>query len=130
MADRRTYFREYQRAYRQKNKSEILEYNRGYRKRHRPQVRLMVLVHYSNGTMCCACCHEDYEPFLVIDHILGGGRQHIERIGSGSGRIYRWLQKNNFPPGYQVLCANCNHRKSTSAACDCQAGKRCGTVAV
>ena len=53
----------------------------------------------------CECCGETRYEFLAIDHINGGGRQHREKIGN---KICRWLVKNNFPPGFRVLCHNCN----------------------
>jgi hypothetical protein len=49
---------------------------------------------------------------LVIDHIYGGGNKHRKSIGSNF--IYRWLVKNNFPEGFQVLCVYCNWRKRFS----------------
>lgn len=53
----------------------------------------------------CACCGESRYEFLCIDHINGGGEQHRKIAGS---KISRWLIKNNFPPGFRVLCSNCN----------------------
>jgi hypothetical protein len=36
----------------------------------------------------------------------------VERKNIGFGReFYRYLIKNDFPPGYQVLCYNCNSYK-------------------
>ena len=26
----------------------------------------------------------------------------------GGTKFYRWLKRNNFPEGFQVLCFNCN----------------------
>jgi hypothetical protein len=48
---------------------------------------------------------------LSIDHIHGGGNKHKKVAGSGS-LLYRWLKRNNYPPGYQVLCMNCQFIKS------------------
>lgn len=48
----------------------------------------------------------------MIDHIDGGGNQH--RSGEkchGSG-VFSWLKKNGYPPGFRVLCHNCNFRES------------------
>jgi len=30
--------------------------------------------------------------------------------------LYRWLRDNDFPPGYRVLCANCNIRAARGVA--------------
>jgi len=36
------------------------------------------------------------------------------KIGSA---LYRELEKNNFPPNYQILCRNCNQSKSNKSVC-------------
>ena len=53
----------------------------------------------------CQCCAESNPNFLTIDHVEGGGTKHRDSI---SGKIYRWLKARKFPPGFQVLCFNCN----------------------
>ena len=65
--------------------------------------REKVIEFYGN---VCACCGEENEMFLSIDHINGNGRKHRKEIGSNA--IYRWLIRNKFPDGYRVLCMNCN----------------------
>jgi hypothetical protein len=82
-------------------------------KSRRQNQRMAVLNHYSDGDIKCICCGEQTIEFLTIDHINGGGEQHkiqIAGVGKfcGSSEVYRWLIKNNFPKGYQVLCYNCN----------------------
>lgn len=64
----------------------------------------------------CACCGETELDFLSIDHINGGGKKHMAKIGFGSG-FYYWLKRNGYPSGYQVLCFNCNHAKSICGVC-------------
>ncbi len=65
------------------------------------------------GGYVCACCGETEPLFLCIDHIDGGGERHRADIGvSSRGRsMYTWLKNNGFPPGFQVLCHNCNMGK-------------------
>ena len=71
--------------------------------------KLTALEHYGGIPPKCACCGESHIEFLTIDHINGGGRKHIRQVvGSGGGRIYRWLKKNSWPEGFRVLCFNCN----------------------
>ena len=61
------------------------------------------------GGATCAVCGEDRLEVLSIDHVGGGGNKHRKTIGVGSGRtFYRWLRDNGYPPGFQVLCFNCN----------------------
>ena len=64
----------------------------------------LVISHYDG---CCAVCGESRLPFLTMDHINndGGGS------GSSGSIFYRWLKRNNFPPGFQVLCWNHNFLK-------------------
>jgi hypothetical protein len=57
------------------------------------------------------CCGETEPLFLTLDHINGGGNKHrreIKESGKGSGSFYEWLKRNGYPPGFQVLCQNCN----------------------
>ena len=67
---------------------------------------------YSNGEINCACCGEKNFFVLTLDHIDGLGAKHRKEIGvTGSGNFAQWLRLNNFPPGIQVLCYNCNFAK-------------------
>jgi len=73
----------------------------------------LVFNHYGK---LCACCGETEEIFLQIDHVNGGGNKHRKdlygSIQSGAGyMMYRYLIENDFPPEFQVLCANCNFGK-------------------
>ena len=75
--------------------------------------RLVCLFHYGNGILKCACCGETEVVFLSLDHKIGRGKQ--ENL---TGRyLYRWLIKNNFPEGYQILCFNCNMGKYLKGVC-------------
>jgi len=63
-------------------------------------------------------CPENEMAFLVIDHINGGGNQHRKEIKrSGSDSFYRWIRDNNYPDGFQILCANCNMAKGKDGVC-------------
>lgn len=78
-------------------------------------IRNEVISYYSKGTMKCECCEEKIERFLTIDSMLF--RSHKKVTGSGN-RFYRWLKKNNYPNGYQVLCFNCNSgREANGGIC-------------
>ena len=66
--------------------------------------RLVVLTHYGNGFVKCACCGETEIKFLAIDHIGGGGRKLLrEEIETPSSLI-----KDGLPNGRRILCHNCN----------------------
>ena len=75
---------------------------------YRAEQRYRVLDYYSNGKLCCALCDEARLPCLSIDHIEGNGNAHRRSIGVKSGSsFYSWIEKNGFPTGFRVLCANC-----------------------
>lgn len=61
---------------------------------------------YDHYGSACACCGEANPAFLTIDHVNNDGAKHRREIGMGS-KIYGWLIKHDFPPGFQLLCANC-----------------------
>jgi hypothetical protein len=67
-----------------------------------------VIGHYGGK---CACCDISNPVHLTIDHINGGGNAHAREIGRGVA-LYRWLRREKFPAGFQVLCANCNHGRA------------------
>ncbi len=58
------------------------------------------------GGPTCVLCGYSNILALSIDHIKGGGHQHMKDIG-GASRFYRWLRDNLYPTGFRVLCMNC-----------------------
>ena len=94
----------YKAAYRKKYRVEIAKKNRERNLRQ----KVKVINHYSNGTMGCECCAIDGLTFLTIDHINNDGAAHRREIGKSGRQIYDWIVNNNFPPGFRVLCWNCN----------------------
>jgi hypothetical protein len=75
--------------------------------------RLKVVEHYSGGTMCCANCGETFFDALTIDHTDNNGAQHRRFVKSPiCQHLYSiWDRTGTFPPGYQILCFNCNCMK-------------------
>lgn len=63
------------------------------------------------GGPVCVCCGETLLEGLTIDHIGGDGAER--RRARGGKSLYWWLKKNNYPSGFQVLCATCNQAKGT-----------------
>ena len=118
MPQRKQYIKEY---YQQTEvKEHLKEYQQRpeaieYQKEYSKKIRIEVLTHYGNGELRCVnpnCLVSggctDIRA-LQLDHINGGGCKHRREIrGSGGINLYRWLQENNYPEGYQTLCANCN----------------------
>ncbi len=115
---------ERQRKYYNNHREDCKQQLRNYYKNHRKEIlahhqkvnedqRLQCLIHYSGNPPHCQCpnCTETEIKFLSIDHINGHGNEHKRQIG-GSDKLYRWLIKNNFPEGFQILCYNCNLGKA------------------
>ena len=107
-------------------KNQCKECQRLHMIEYRSKERLSALKAYSVGkNPQCACpgCEENRLPFLCIDHIEGGGNTQRNALSTpksakihnnpGGGAFYRWLRKNNYPTGYQVMCHNCNVARST-----------------
>jgi hypothetical protein len=94
-----------------KDPEKILAYNRKNSKIYRERNRQTVLDHYGN---VCVCCGETESVFLAVDHIEGGGTQHIKEIGTN---FYRWIINNKFPENLQLLCHNCNFAKHRLGKC-------------
>lgn len=110
-------------AYYASHKEEVAAMNRRYLEANREEInakgrkrtrqrRLGVLSHYGGK---CACCGETTFEFLAIDHINGGGGEHRRKIGKSE--TVKWLIKNNYPEGFQVLCHNCNLAKGFYGEC-------------
>lgn len=65
------------------------------------------------GGYVCACCGETEPLFLTLDHVNNDGGKFRKESGflHHGNKFYKWLKDNGYPPGYQVLCSNCNHGK-------------------
>lgn len=64
----------------------------------------------------CTCCGETRFEFLCIDHVHGGGNEHRKTVQSGTPLLH-WLQKRNYPDGFQLLCSNCNSARGRFGRC-------------
>lgn len=75
----------------------------------RARVKGLVITHYGNGNMACVRCGFGDVRALTIDHINGGGSEHIKQLKMqrGGSHFYKWLIKSDYPVGYQTLCMNC-----------------------
>lgn len=100
----------YYSKYYQDHKDVILQQGKAYRDR----VRQKVFDYFGNK---CACCGETEPKFLTIDHINGGGNVQRKKLGKSGFVMYKWLIKNNFPDGFQLLCYNCNCAKGFFGEC-------------
>ena len=93
--------------------------NREASLRYRMRLRAAVFLHYGGPTPKCACpkCDETNYRFLTIDHIAGKGNIHRRSLKMWGLHFYRWLIKEGFPAGSQVLCWNCNSGRHIYGTC-------------
>lgn len=105
--------RKHTKAYYVKNRESIRKVENALNRARRKVLRSAVLEAY--GGPVCACCGEREEAFLTLDHIENNGAAERLKIAgrrNAAGiHTYMWLLKHGFPPGYQVLCMNCNFGK-------------------
>lgn len=110
---------EYAKEWRKKNKDRF----HANQKRAYDKMRLDCLTHYAKGEPKCSCCGETEILFLHIDHIEGNGAEHRRKLEKelgyypGGNNLPYWLKKNNYPDGFQILCANCNLGKRIAKDC-------------
>jgi hypothetical protein len=82
----------------------VMDRHLAYMKERHAKQRKIVFDHYGR---ICVCCGETNEGFFTIDHIEEIGSK-AKRQELGQNAIYNWLIQNNFPPGFRVMCYNCN----------------------
>jgi len=74
------------------------------------RLKLETFQAYSDVIPFCKCCQVMPIEFLTIDHINGSEFSSADRrkgLDSGNA-LYRRLKREGWPPGYRVLCMNCN----------------------
>jgi hypothetical protein len=68
------------------------------------ELKARVFAHYSNGhTQCSRCGFADIRT-LQLHHINGDGKKQRDGL---TVSMYRQLEKDGYPDGLEVLCANC-----------------------
>jgi hypothetical protein len=68
------------------------------------EIREEIIQHYGGA---CACCGETEPLFLQIDHVNNDGA--ADREEHGRTGPYVWIRDNDYPEGYQVMCAKPSH---------------------
>lgn len=78
---------------------------------HSKKITQRAKIHAMNayGGCQCACCGETNLPMLSLDHINQDGAEDRRRNASLGNRCqYKILKSLGYPPGFRVLCYNCN----------------------
>ena len=88
----------------------LKNYQRATAKQREIDRRYKTAAYEAYGGFICACCSETMVQFLSIDHVNNDGGNH--RKGVPRRNLYKWLKANNYPPGFQILCMNCNFGKA------------------
>lgn len=101
--------REVQKKWNARNAEKLKQYQREWH-----QKRRLYCIEQLGGK--CACCGESNPAFLAIDHVNNDGHVHRKSVKSHY-MIFGFLIRNNFPPGFQVLCHNCNMAKAFLGKC-------------
>ena len=110
--------------WREHNKETINAHSKKYREANREKInarkakrRYLLINHYSDGKFACACCGDTRYDGLEVDHINNDGEEHRKEIGCGGTKLISWLFNNDFPEGFQILCAVCNRSKGKHGVC-------------
>lgn len=82
------------------------------RQRCNAKLKLLVISKYGKNELpvCHHCGFNDVRA-LCIDHVNNNGKEDRAKLRDkyfAGSVFYRWLRDNNYPEGYQTLCANCN----------------------
>lgn len=124
---KRQYDKEYYHKNREANINRVREWNEANKERSKVNAkrsywRLKEAAYMAYGGYKCQCCGETEPLFLSIDHVNNDGHLYRKakktetgtwiKVGSHCGEnLFRWLRRENYPEGFQVLCLNCNGGK-------------------
>jgi hypothetical protein len=121
--DNREKVKTHVKQYRAENKEKVKTQRHGYYMDNRVEIisqtaiaaanrlrkkKTLVFKHYGPR---CKWCGETNPLFLQLDHTNSDGSAHRDTL-RGKMLIWTWIIKNNYPKGFQVLCANCHFAKS------------------
>lgn len=94
------------------------EYYKNKQKELRVRRKLAAFIKVGGESFECVCCHETNSVFLNIDHVNGGGGNHLVSLGlKGGAQFYSWILNQTDVSGFQILCFNCNFAKHRLEVC-------------
>jgi hypothetical protein len=104
--------REKKREYDRHWRARYPEHYRAKNRRYNEKIKKETFKQYSPLLRCQRCGFADLRA-LSIDHIDGGGAAHRRVVSDGRRgfNFYLWLRQEGYPPGFQVLCMNCQFIK-------------------
>jgi hypothetical protein len=116
---------EYMKKWREENREKHRAGSRKWANKTRLERKQKVFSHYSNGSLKCACCGVKGLEFLTVDHIISRKTMEsdLQLMNMGYSaklhgkELYYWLENNDFPSGFQILCWNCNFAKGSLGKC-------------
>ena len=128
----------YQKKWREENREKHRAGSRDWANRTRLERKQKVFSHYSNGSLKCACCGVKGLEFLTIDHIISRKTMELDLQLMNMGYsaklhgkdLYYWLEDNDFPTGFQILCWNCNFAKGSLGECPHETARKEETFAM
>ncbi len=87
---------------------------REYAKKDRQKLRAEFLEAYGK---ICACCGENEEAFLTLEHVKRDGASHRKKYRDSSS-VLRDLRRRGWPKeDYEILCFNCNRASWELGVC-------------
>ena len=94
------------------------------------QLRKLAVVNVlTNGEGTCRWCGQGDIDVLCVDHIDNSGAAHRKaQRGLTGDSMYKWLVRNGYPSGYQILCFNCNTKKELLYRRSLREGASCQTI--
>lgn len=98
-------------AYARANREKV---NKNRRTRNRA-IREEALRVYGGDPPRCVCCGEDRYEFLCFDHPENDGAEHRRMMRTPE--FARWAKRDGWPPGFRVLCHNCNIARGVYGFC-------------
>jgi hypothetical protein len=113
--DKRAHNLRYTPAWKASNPDKVQAAQQRYRERHKGELKAAVIAAYGGR---CACCGETNHVFLTLEHPNGDGAEHRHRLGRSGDSVYYDLKKRGWPPGFEILCWNCQWgRRSNGGVC-------------
>lgn len=88
------------------------KYLSGWQAQKREGLKVAVVNVLTNGEGTCRHCGQGDIDVLNVDHVNNDGKTHRQKVPTSNA--IRWIIQNDYPQGFQILCANCNLKKEVT----------------